>query len=104
MDSIQRRLLPLADFVMGLMWSRPRGLSLTDAWVTPATIALGLTVTIIGLGGGIAALAYGVGRHWVWFGAGLIIVGLALGAGLVALYGIRQRLLRASADRRNAGA
>lgn len=93
MDPIQRRLLPLADFVMALMWSRPRGLSLEEAWVTPATIALGLAVTIMGLAGGVAALVYGVGRHWIWFGAGVIVVGLALGAGIVAVYGIRQRLL-----------
>lgn len=79
---------------MGLMWSRPRGLSLEEAWVTPATIALGLMLTAIGTGGGIALLVYGARHNWIRFAAGVIIVGLALGAGIVAIYGIRQRLLR----------
>jgi hypothetical protein len=98
MDRFQRRLLPVADFVMGVMWSRPHGLSLQEAWVTPATIVLGFAVTIMGLPGGTAAVAYGAGRHWIWFGAGLIIVGLGVGAGIVAMYGVRQRILGASAD------
>ena len=78
---------------MGLMWSRPGGLSLGEAWVTPATIALGVAVAIIGLVAGLAAVAYGAGRHWIWFVVGVISVGLAVAAGMVALYGIRQRLL-----------
>lgn len=78
---------------MGVMWSRPRGLSLEHAWVTPATIVLGLMVGIAGLAGGVVALGYGAGGRWIWLAAGSIIVGLAVGAGVVAVYGIRQRLL-----------
>lgn len=81
---------------MGVMWSRPGGLSLAEAWVTPATIALGVAVAIIGLAAGIAAVAYGAGRHWIWFVVGVISVGLAVAAGIVAVYGVRQRLLPAS--------
>lgn len=80
---------------MGLMWSRPGGLSLAEAWITPATIALGVAVAIIGLVAGIVAVAYGAGRHWIWFVVGVISVGLAVAAGIVAVYGVRQRLLPA---------
>ena len=94
LDGLQLRLLPLADLFMGLMWSRPGGLSLRTTWVTPATLALSIAVA---LGGGLAgtvAIAFGLGSPGiVWIIAGLIAIPLAVGAAAVALYGIRQRLL-----------
>lgn len=94
-DRRQLRLLPAADFFMALMLSRPGGLSLRTTWVTPATIALAIAaVALVGLPGG-AAFALGVmGHNVLLIGGGLLGVMLATGAGAVALYGIRQRLLR----------
>ena len=95
LDGLQLRLLPAADFFMALMLSRPGGLSLRTTWVTPATIALGVaTVALVGLPGG-AAFALGLMRHnLLLIGGGLLGAMLATGAGAVALYGIRQRLLK----------
>ncbi len=93
MDPIQSRLLPFADLFMGMMWSRPRGLSLEEAWVTPATMVLGLLMGTLGLVGGLAVLFYGASRSWTWIVAALVMFGLALGAGVLGLYGIRQRVL-----------
>jgi hypothetical protein len=80
---------------MALMWSRPGGLSLRTAWVTPATIGLGLAV-FVALGfPGLGAVAYGVASRQVLLAfGGLIAAGLGAGGGTVALYGIRQRWLR----------
>ena len=80
---------------MALMWSRPGGLSLRTAWVTPATIWLGLAV-VVALGvPGLGAIAYGVfSRQYLLSFGGLIAAVLAVGGGTVAVYGIRQRLLR----------
>lgn len=80
---------------MALMWSRPDGLSLRTTWVTPATIWLGLAVVVaLGLPG-LAAIAYGiVSRQPLLAIGGLIGDALGAGGGIVALYGIRQRLLR----------
>lgn len=94
LDGLQLRLLPLADLFMGLMWSRPGGLSLRTTWVTPATLALSIAVAV---GGGLAgpvAIAFGRGSGGiVWIVAGLIAIALAVGAAAVAIYGIRQRWL-----------
>lgn len=94
LDRLQLRLLPLADLFMGLMWSRPGGLSLRTTWVTPATLALSLAVAV---GGGVAgpiAVAVGLGsKGFVWMIAGMIAIALAVGAAAVALYGVRQRWL-----------
>jgi hypothetical protein len=86
-------MLPIADFFMAVMWSRPHGLSLEESWVTPATIVLGLVVAVAGMVGGVAALAYAAGHTWIWFAAGLVMIVVAAGSGVVAAYGIRQRLL-----------
>lgn len=94
LDGLQLRLLPLADLFMGLMWSRPGGLSLRTTWVTPATLALSIAVALAGLVAGPVAIALGLGHDGVgWIFAGLIAIALALGAATVALYGIRQRWL-----------
>ena len=94
LDRWQRRLLPVADLFMGLMWSRPGGLSLRSTWVTPATIWLGIAaIGLVGLPG-VGGIVYGLAtRQGLLAGGGLIAVALAVGAGIVALYGIRQRVL-----------
>jgi hypothetical protein len=104
LDPWQLRLLPVADRFMALMWSRPGGLSLRTAWVTPATIWLGLAVVIaLGLPG-LGAIAYGIfSRQYLLAFGGLIAVALGAGGGTVAVYGIRQRvLLRARGPQRAA--
>ncbi len=97
LDAWQLRLLPMADLFMGLMWSRPGGLSLRTTWVTPATLGLAVAVILaVGLPG-LGAIAYGIANRQVLvaFG-GLVAVALGAGAAAVALYGVRQRRLSAS--------
>ena len=97
LDALQLRLLPLADLFMGLMWSRPGGLSLRTTWVTPATLGLAVAVTfVVGLPG-LGAVVYGIAnRQLIAVAAGLVAAALGIGAAAVALYGIRQRRLPAS--------
>ena len=77
---------------MGLMWSRPGGLSLRTAWVTPATIALGIAVALLlGVIGIVAAVDGVAGGNPLLVLVGVAGWGLGLGSGGVALYGIRQR-------------
>ena len=94
LDPWQLRLLPVANLFMGLMWSRPGGLSLRTTWVTPATIWLGIAaIALVGLPG-IGALAFGlVTAQPLSIAAGALAIALAFGAGTVAVYGIRQRSL-----------
>jgi hypothetical protein len=94
LDTWQLRLLPLADLFMGLMWSRPGGLSLRTTWVTPATLALAAAVVLFAGFGGLGGIAYGVAnRQLLLVLGGLIALVLGIGAASVALYGIRQRTL-----------
>jgi hypothetical protein len=94
LDPLQLRLLPVADLFMGLMWSRPGGLSLRTSWVTPATIWLGIAaIALVGFPG-VGAIGYGLATgQGLYVAAGVIAIALAAGAGTVALYGIRQRSL-----------
>lgn len=94
LDPLQRRLLPVADLFMALMLSRPGGLSLRTTWVTPATIWLsGAACALVGVAS-IAAVIVAAGRvNLLLAAAGLLGLLLAAGTGVVALYGIRQRLL-----------
>ena len=94
LDRLQLRLLPVADVFMGLMWSRPGGLSLRTTWVTPATIALAVAVVpLVGVAG-VAALVYGLTSGRILFViGGLIAITLTAGAATTAVYGVRQRLL-----------
>ena len=96
LDAWQLHLLPLADLFMGLMWSRPGGLSLRTTWVTPATLGLALAVMLVVGLPGLGAVAYGAANRQllVLFG-GLVASALGVGATAVALYGIRQRRLSA---------
>ena len=96
LDAWQLRLLPLADLFMGLMWSRPGGLSLRTTWVTPATLGLALAVILVVGLPGLGAIVYGiVNRHLLAGVGGLVAAALGIGAAAVALYGIRQRRLSA---------
>ena len=96
LDAWQLRLLPLADLFMGLMWSRPSGLSLRTTWVTPATLGLALAVILVVGLPGLGAIVYGiVNRHLLAGVGGLVAAALGIGAAAVALYGIRQRRLAA---------
>ncbi len=97
LDAWQLRLLPLADLFMGLMWSRPGGLSLHTTWVTPATLGLAVAVTLVVGLPGLGAIAYGIAnRQALVVIGGLIAAALGTGAAAVALYGIRQRRLPSS--------
>jgi hypothetical protein len=100
-DAWQLRLLPVADRFMGLMWSRPGGLSLRTTWVTPATIGLAAAV-IVALGlPGLGAIVYGIAnRQFLLAFAGLVAAVLGTGAAAVAIYGVRQRRLRRARDPR----
>jgi hypothetical protein len=96
LDRWQLRLLPLADLFMGLMWSRPGGLSLRTTWVTPATLGLALAVILVVGLPGVGAIAYGIAnRQLLVLVGGMVGTGLGIGAAAVALYGIRQRRLAA---------
>ena len=53
----------MADLFMGLMWSRPGGLSLRTTWVTPATLALAAAVVLFAGLGGLGGIAYGVANR-----------------------------------------
>lgn len=102
LDALQRRLLPVADLFMGLMWSRPGGLSLRNTWVTPVTMWLAASTGLLAGPPGLAAIAYGIGaRQLLFVVVGLLGAALATGAGAVAIYGIRQpRLSRNGIPRR----
>jgi len=97
LDRMQLRLLPVANLFMGVMWSRPGGLSLRATWVTPATIWLGIAaIALLGFPG-VGAIGYGLTTGQILYvAAGLLAIALAGGAGTVALYGIRQRILAAA--------
>jgi hypothetical protein len=103
LDAWQLRLLPVADRFMALMWSRPGGLSLRTTWVTPATMGLGVAVVVaVGLPG-LGVIAYGIGaRQLLFVFGGLIAAALGAGGGIVAAYGIRQRLLSRGRGRQHA--
>ena len=97
LDAWQLRLLPLADLFMGLMWSRPGGLSLRTTWVTPATLGLALAVILIVGFPGLGAIVYGIAnRQLLLLFGGVIGTALGIGAAAVALYGVRQRRISAN--------
>jgi hypothetical protein len=97
LDAWQLRLLPLADLFMGLMWSRPGGLSLRTTWVTPATLGLALAVILIVGFPGLGAVVYGIAnRQLLPLFGGVIGTALGIGAAAVGLYGMRQRRISAN--------
>ena len=94
LDSTQLRLLPLADLVMWLMFSRPGGLSLRTTWVTPATILLCSSVAFAAGILGVVAFSYGLNSGYVLpLIAGLFSITAAIGCASIAVYGARQRVL-----------
>ena len=94
-DQLQLGLLPLVDRVMGALWSRPGGLSLRTTWVTPATIVLGLLVGGAAAILAVAAIINGLAvANILELGGGVLACVLGASGGSVALFGIRQRLIR----------
>lgn len=79
---------------MAVMWSRPHSLSLRDTWVTPATFCLAAGAAVVGVTAGALGLAAAART------GSLLLVALAVlsllyasGAGTLAVYGMRQRLI-----------
>ncbi len=72
------------------------------AWVTPATIWLGMAL-IVALGlPGLGAIVYGIGtRQLLLAFGGLLAAALGAGGGTVAVYSIRQRILLRARDQRH---
>jgi len=91
------RVLPAADAFMWLMASRPGGLSLRSAWVTPATILLAAAAAIAGAALVVLAVT-GLARDGPAVQVVAAIAGLVLlsGSAAVVLVGVGQR----RADRR----
>jgi hypothetical protein len=94
LDAFQLRLLPIADAFMWVMLSRPGGLSLRTTWVTPATIwlCLGVAVPLLPLAVGLLGLGI-TGTQPLTIVGGLVALAFGVGAGTVALFGVRQRIL-----------
>ena len=92
-DTMQARLLPVADVVMVLMLSRPASGTLRDTRVTVVTIALALAVAAVGAGLAVLGLVLAVGGQPLWGLAALVLLLLALGCADLAAFGLRQRLM-----------
>lgn len=94
LDALQLRLLPIADAFMWVMLSRPGGLSLRTTWVTPATLwlCLGVAVPLLPLAFGFLGVGI-AGTQILPIVGGLFALAIGAGAGTVALFGVRQRLL-----------
>ena len=91
-DRVQARLLPIADLFMGLMWSRPGGLSLRTTRVTTVTIGLAIGTAVFSVAAAVALVSVALRAHsWLLLAGALLALGLAVGAGCLAAYGIRQR-------------
>lgn len=100
LDRTQLILLPVADLFMILMFSRPPGGSLRTARVTPLTIWLAAAVAVLA---GVPALVLLVqataGFRPLLILVGLLGVAIALGSGVLAVFGVRQRSLIATRQR-----
>ncbi len=81
----------VADLFMGLMLSRPGGLSLRSAWVTPATLLLAGLFTPVSVALAVLLLFRG-GAWWVVCAVVLVIVGV--GSAAVTAVGVVQRRAR----------
>ena len=94
-DRLQARLLPVADFVMVLMISRPRPSgTLRDTRVTIVTIYLAVAVAAVALLLAVLGLVLGItGGSIPWLVGALLLLALFAGCADLAVYGIRQRLL-----------
>lgn len=98
-DAVQARLLPVADRVMLLMWSRPKSGSLRDTRVTIVTIYLALATAVVALLLTLLCLLRAAaGGNVPWVVAAVLLLLLAFGCADLGLYGIRQRLLMRRSD------
>jgi hypothetical protein len=91
LDRLQARLLPAADLVMIVMWSRPPSGTLRTTRVTRATIWLSAAVAVVT--GGLALLLAGYllrGASLLLLVPALLVVPLAAGSACLAAFGIRQ--------------
>jgi hypothetical protein len=89
-----RALLPLADAFMVLMLSRPASGSLRQTWVTPATLWLCVAVVVVGVPLAVVVGLVGALGEWAFAWrvvAVLVIIGLVVGSGAVAVVGALQR-------------
>jgi hypothetical protein len=100
-DALQARMLPIADFVMGAMLSRPGGLSVGDTRVTPVTIGLAFGTAIAAVALAVITGGWALDGHGAWWAlVALLLVALALATAVLGVYGTRQRLMIISARRR----
>jgi hypothetical protein len=87
-----RLLVPAADLFMLAMVSRPVTGSLRTTWVTPASLQLGLAVGALSLALAAVLLDRGfTGSVPLAIAGGLLLLGLGVGAGSVAVVGATQR-------------
>jgi hypothetical protein len=84
--------IPPADLFMLAMISRPATGSLRTTWVTPASLQLGLAVGVVSLLLAAFTLYRGFsGSGLLAMAAGVLLLGLGLGASSVAIVGAAQR-------------
>jgi hypothetical protein len=91
LPALVRLLIPPADLFMVAMISRPATGSLRTTWVTPATLQLGVVVGVVSLALAFFVLYRGFsGSGPLVVAGGLLLVGLGIGAGSVAIVGAAQ--------------
>jgi hypothetical protein len=100
LDRIQLMLLPVADLFMILMYSRPPGGSLRTARVTLMTIWLAAAVAVLAGIPAAVLLVHAVATlQLLPIAIGLVGVAVGLGSGILAVFGVRQRILIAARQR-----
>jgi hypothetical protein len=100
LDRIQLMLLPVADLFMILMYSRPPGGSLRTARVTLMTIWLAAAVAVLaGIPAAVLLVHATAGFQPLLVLVGLLGVAIGLGSGILAVFGVRQRILIAARQR-----
>lgn len=77
-----------ADLFMGLMLSRPGGLSLRNSWVTPATLWLALLFAPAAL---IVAALLAARGGWLSLVVAIALIAIAAGSAAVVAVGAVQR-------------
>ncbi len=92
LPALVQAFIPAADLFMRAMISRPATGSLRTTWVTPASLQLGLAVSVVSLILAAVALYRGVsGSGLLSIVGGVLFLATAIGAGSVALVGLAQR-------------
>ena len=85
-------ILVVADLFMGLMWSRPGGLSLRDTWVTPSSAGLAAGLVVVCP---IIAVMLLTGAMSIAAAVGLAFAAvMTVGSAAVALVWLGQRLAK----------